>query len=84
MVTHTLSICTGYGGIELGLREVIPRIKNLCYVENEVTQAKILAQRIKEGRLDDAPIWSDLRTFDATAFRGKVDILTGGFPCQPH
>ena len=84
MDTHTLSICSGYGGIELGLRQVIPRIRNVCYVENEITQAKILASRIKEGRLDDAPIWSDLRSFNAKPFRGKVDILTGGFPCQPH
>ena len=84
MDIHTLSICSGYGGIELGLKQVIDRTRVVCYVENEITQAKILAQRIKEGRLDEAPIWSDLRSFNAKLFRGKVDILTGGFPCQPH
>ena len=84
MDIHTLSICSGYGGIELGLKQVIDRTRVVCYVENEITQAKILAQRIKEGRLYEAPIWSDLRSFNAKLFRGKVDILTGGFPCQPH
>ena len=82
--THTLSICSGYGGIELGLRTVIPRTRVVCYVENEVSQSQILAKRIKDGVLDDSPIWTDLRSFDATAWRGKVHLLTGGFPCQPH
>jgi len=82
--THTLSICSGYGGIELGLRAVIPRTRVVCYVENEVTQSSILGARIKDGVLDDAPIWTDLRTFDAKPFSGKVHLLTGGFPCQPH
>lgn len=30
------------------------------------------------------PVYPDVRTFDGTAWRGKVDIVTGGFPCQPH
>ena len=84
MDTRTLSICSGYGGIELGLKAVIPRTKVVCYVENEVTQSSILGARIRDGILDDAPIWTDLRTFDAKPWRGKVDIVTGGFPCQPH
>ena len=84
MDTNTLSICTGYGGIELGLREVVEGIRTVCYVENEVAVCEILAQRIEEGFLDDAPIWTDLRTFNATAWRGKIHLLTGGFPCQPH
>jgi DNA (cytosine-5)-methyltransferase 1 len=84
MDTRTLSICSGYGGIELGLRAVIPRTRVVCYVENEVTQSQILGARIRDGVLDDAPIWTDLRTFDAKPWRGKVDIVTGGFPCQPH
>ena len=84
MDLHTLSICTGYGGIELGLRAVVPRIRTVCYVENEISQQQIVASRIKDGGLDDAPIWTDLRTFDASAFSGRVHLVTGGFPCQPH
>jgi len=30
-----------------------------------------------------APIWDDLATFDATAWRGKVDVITASIPCQP-
>jgi DNA (cytosine-5)-methyltransferase 1 len=33
--------------------------------------------------LAPAPIWTDLKTFPAQIFRDKVDILTGGYPCQP-
>jgi DNA (cytosine-5)-methyltransferase 1 len=82
--TRTLSICSGYGGIELGLSAVIPGIRTVCYVEREVEACEILGARIKDGVIDDAPIWTDLRTFDATAWRGQIHILTGGFPCQPH
>jgi len=35
------------------------------------------------GQLDAAPIWSDLKSFPWAKFRGLVDILTGGYPCQP-
>ncbi len=84
MDTHTLSICTGYGGIELGLKPIMPRIRTVCYVENEIGASKILGARIRDGILDDAPIWTDLRTFDAKAWRGKIHLVTGGFPCQPH
>lgn len=34
------------------------------------------------GALPQAPIWSDLRTFDAGAWRGAVDLVCAGFPCQ--
>lgn len=33
--------------------------------------------------LDDAPVWSDLATFDGGAWRGSVDLVLAGFPCQP-
>ena len=84
MDTRTISICSGYGGIELGLSAVVPGIRTVCYVENEVSVCEILGARIKDGLLDDAPVWTDLRTFDATAWRGRVHLITGGFPCQPH
>jgi DNA (cytosine-5)-methyltransferase 1 len=77
-----LSICSGYGGIELGL-SAVEDFKPVCYVENDLSQASILAARMEEGLLPEAPIWSDLTTFDCTPWSGKVDIITGGFPCQP-
>lgn len=39
---------------------------------------------MEEGRLDQAPIWSDLRTFDARAWCGVVDLVVAGIPCQPY
>jgi site-specific DNA-cytosine methylase len=38
---------------------------------------------MEEGLLDEAPIWTDVRTFDGKPWRKKVHILTGGYPCQP-
>ena len=34
-------------------------------------------------RSDAAPIWSNLKSFPWSAFSGRVDILSGGYPCQP-
>jgi len=81
-IPTVLSICTGYGGIELGL-SAVGDFEPVCYVESDLSQASVLAARIQEGLLPDAPIWSDLKTFNGRAWSGVVDILTGGFPCQP-
>lgn len=78
-----LSLCAGIGGLDLGLRLANPAARAVCYVEREATAAAILAARFEDGSLDEAPIWSDLRTFDGRAWRGCVDILTAGYPCQP-
>ena len=81
-ITH-LSLCAGYGGIDLGLRSVLPRLRTCAYVEIEAFPCANLVAKMQEGWLDAAPIWTNLKTFDARPFRGKVDILSGGFPCQP-
>jgi len=52
-------------------------------VEVEAFPVAVLAHQMAQGALAQAPIWSDLRTFDSRAWRGCVDILTAGFPCQP-
>lgn len=83
MDTYTvISAFSGIGGLDLGVSAAIPT-RTICYIEREITCARVLAQRAEEGLLDDAPIYSDVKTFPTELFAGKVDILIGGFPCQP-
>ena len=79
-----LSLFTGYGGFDLGLRLTNLQIRTVMYVEWERYPQEIIKARIKDGTLDDAPIWADISTLDGSQLRGGVDIITGGFPCQPH
>lgn len=78
-----LSLCAGVGGLDLGLRVAQPNARTVCFVEIEAYAAAILATRMEQDALDQAPIWTDLRTFDGTPWRGLVDCITAGYPCQP-
>jgi site-specific DNA-cytosine methylase len=81
-VTH-ISLCTGYGGIDLGLRRAVRDLRTIAYSEINEFAAENLVAKIESGLLDVAPIWTDLKTFPFKSFRGRVDILSGGYPCQP-
>lgn len=63
------------GGMLLGWRTV-------CAVEIEPYPASVLCQRQNDGLLPPFPIWDDVRTFDGNPWRGIVDVVSGGFPCQ--
>ena len=63
------------GGLLLGHRPV-------CAVEIEEYPRKVLLQRQRDGILPKFPIWDDVSTFDGNPWRGKVDVVCGGFPCQ--
>ena len=78
-----LSLCAGYGGIDLGLRSILPNVRTVAYVEIEAFAAGNLVEKMESKQLDEAPLWTNLKTFDAKPFRGMVDIVSGGFPCQP-
>lgn len=78
-----LSLCSGYTGLERGIESVIGKCTGLAYVEIEAFAVTNLVNKMETGKLDPVPIWTDLKTFDAKPFRGCVDILTGGYPCQP-
>jgi DNA (cytosine-5)-methyltransferase 1 len=78
-----LSLCSGYEGIGLGLRRVLPNLREIAYVEREGFAAANLVAKMEAGALDAAPVFTDVKTFPYRKFRGLVDILSGGFPCQP-
>lgn len=43
---------------------------------------RVLLQRQRDGILNRFPIWDDVCTFDGQPWRGLVDVVSGGFPCQ--
>ena len=63
------------GGHLLGWRTV-------CAVEIEPYPASVLVQRQNDGCLSPFPIWDNVCTFDGLPWRGLVDVVSGGFPCQ--
>lgn len=82
MALRTLSVCAGVGGLDLGVRIARPDARCVAFVEREASAAASLVASMAAGRLHPAAVWSDLRTFDAPAWRGAVDCVLSGDPCQ--
>jgi DNA (cytosine-5)-methyltransferase 1 len=82
---YCISLCTGYSGIELGLKRIIPNLRTIAYCEREAFAIWNLVKKIENGFLDSAPIYSDVSTFPWAEFHPIMGngIVTGGFPCQP-
>lgn len=74
-----LDLFSGYGGISLGLSEYV---RPIAYCEKERYCQFIILSRQLEGRLPKGPIWDNVRTLDGSQFKGQIDIVYGGFPCQ--
>lgn len=81
---NELSLFTGAGGGVLGSKLLGHRI--IGYVEINEDCQKILAQRIRDEILDNAPIYTNIETFIDSGrcelYRGITEVITGGFPCQ--
>lgn len=78
-----LSLCAGAGGLDLGLHVAVPEYRTVGYVEREAYAAATLVARMEDEAVDRAPVWDDVATFDGRPWRGLVDIIHGGYPCQP-
>jgi DNA (cytosine-5)-methyltransferase 1 len=80
---RVLSFCSGFGGLERGLDLAGAAHRVVAYVEIEAFAVAYLVEKMEKGELAPAPIYTDLKTFPAHLFRGRVDLITGGYPCQP-
>lgn len=78
-----LSLCSGYGGIEIGLNRIFGEVAVLAHVEIEAFAVANLVDKMETGQMVPAPIWTDVKTFNGYALRDCVDLITGGYPCQP-
>lgn len=75
-----LALFAGAGGGLLASR--LLGLQTVGAVEINPFCRDVLKARQDGGVLEDFPIYADVRSFDATPWRGRVDIVTGGFPCQ--
>ena len=74
-----LDLFSGIGGFALGL-ESTGGFKTVGFCDNEP-----FAQKVLKKHWPDVPCYEDVRDVgvDTVGYRG-VDIITGGFPCQPY
>jgi DNA (cytosine-5)-methyltransferase 1 len=79
-IMNELALFAGAGGGILGGK--LLKWRTVCAVEWEPYPASVLCARQNDGLLPPFPIWDDVRTFDAKPWRGIVDVVSGGFPCQ--
>lgn len=75
-----LALFAGAGGGILGAK--LLGWKTVCAVEIDPYAASVLVARQNDGVLPPFPIWDDICTFDGRPWRGRVDVVSGGFPCQ--
>lgn len=76
-----LALFAGAGGGILA-SELYLGWRTVAAVEYEPYRIERLLQRQEEEHLPPFPIWDDVTTFDGRPWRGQVDIISGGFPCQ--
>jgi len=77
---RTMHLFAGAGGGILA--DILLGHQPVCAVEINSYCQQVLAARQEDGSLPFFPIFDDVAKFDGTKWRGLIDIVAGGFPCQ--
>lgn len=77
---NELALFAGAGGGILGGK--LLGWRTVCAVEIDSYARRVLLARQADGCLEPFPVWDDVATFDGHRWRGSVDVVSGGFPCQ--
>ena len=79
---NELALFAGAGGGILAGR--LLGLRTVCAVEINPFARGVLLARQDDGMLEPFPVWDDVRTFDGLPWRGRIDVVSGGFPCQAY
>jgi DNA (cytosine-5)-methyltransferase 1 len=74
-----LDLFSGIGGFALAVQWVWGDVHEIVSFCDNDKAAQVVLSKHWPG----VPIHDDIKTLDATKWRGTVDLVTGGFPCQP-
>lgn len=77
---NELHLFAGVGGGILASHLIGNNI--VCAIERDEWCQHVLVQRQNDRILKPFPIWDDVCTFDGRPWKGTVDLVSGGFPCQ--
>jgi len=73
---RVLDLFSGIGGFSLGLERAGMETVAFCEIED-------YPRRVLAKHWPDVPIHKDIRELDGEQYRGTVDLICGGYPCQP-
>lgn len=73
---RVLDLFSGIGGFSLGLERAGFQTVAFCEIEE-------YPRLVLKRHWPDVPIFKDVRLLDGKQFRGAVELICGGFPCQP-
>ena len=73
-----LDLFSGIGGIGIALSQ---SVRTVAYCERDRYAQGVLLSRMRSGDIDAAPIWDDVTTLRGEMLP-RIDIISGGFPCQ--
>lgn len=76
---NAISLFSGIGGFELGIGDYC---RTMLYCEADPHAQAVLLSRMSEGKIDIAPICTDIREITGEFIDIPIDIIMGGFPCQ--
>lgn len=84
---NAISIFSGGAMLDRAVSAALARlgydVRTILYCDKDKHSQEVIAARIKDGLIDDAPVWPDVTSLDGAALRGIADCIVAGFPCQP-
>ena len=77
MAMRLLDLFSGIGGFSYAAETLIGGYQTVAFCEMDE-----FCQKVLKKHWPQVPIFDDVRTLDASRL-GRIDIVTGGYPCQP-